>query len=314
MRATARVISASASATASEGSVPAVRGRAAYLAYRAGADLARRLPVGVGAPIGRTASRGLVVAWPTKRRQVARNLARVDARLTGAALERAVQSVFTYYGRYWHELFRLEESVRAGEPARMEAVGVEHLDAAVAGGRGAIVGLPHLGNYDFAGAWLATRGMRPLAVAEPVEPPELFEWFVRVRRAAGIDVVALGPEAAGASLAALRDGRVVCLVCDRDLNGDGVCVELFGEETTLPAGPAVLALRSGAPLLPTATYFTGDRGHVARILPPLDTTRRGSLREDVTRVTRELAAAFEGLIAAAPEQWLVMQPVWTADR
>ncbi len=115
-------------------------------------------------------------------------------------------------------------------------------------------------------------------------------------------------------LRALRANRVVCLVCDRDLGGDGVAVDFFGEPTTLPAGPAALALRTGAALLPTGTYLLPRGGHLGRILPPLDTRRTGRFRDDVERVTRLLASRFEELIRAAPEQWLLMQPNWPSDR
>jgi KDO2-lipid IV(A) lauroyltransferase len=103
-------------------------------------------------------------------------------------------------------------------------------------------------------------------------------------------------------------------MCDRDLSGDGVPVDFFGEETTLPAGPATLALRTGAPLVPVGNYFGPGSMHVAEITPPVPAERRGRLRDDVVRVTQELAYRFEELIRAAPEQWLLMQPNWPSDR
>ena len=106
--------------------------------------------------------------------------------------------------------------------------------------------------------------------------------------------------------------RWACL-CDRDLHGDGVPVEFFGEETTLPAGPVTLALRTGAPLLPTAVYFQGSEGHLGVIRPPLALERQGRLRADVARGTQQLAGALEELIRAAPEQWHLMQPNWPSD-
>jgi KDO2-lipid IV(A) lauroyltransferase len=155
---------------------------------------------------------------------------------------------------------------------------------------------------------------RPLVVVEPVEPPELFDWFVEVRSAMGMDVVALAGDTASRVLAALRANAVVCLLSDRDLTGTGVEVEFFGERTTLPAGPATLALRSGAAVLPAAVYFERARRHRAFVRPPLDTTRRGPrLRDDVERITQSLAREFEELVRAAPEQWHLMQPNWPSD-
>ena len=106
----------------------------------------------------------------------------------------------------------------------------------------------------------------------------------------------------------------MCLLCDRDISGDGIPVRFFGEQTTLPAGPALLSLRSGAPLLPVGIYFRPGAGHGAQILEPLATGRQARTRDDVARVTQQLADRFEELIRAAPDQWLLMQPNWPSDR
>jgi KDO2-lipid IV(A) lauroyltransferase len=251
--------------------------------------------------------------WSTRRRQVERNLERASrGTLHGTELRKATTRVFDNYGRYWHELFRLRLGDGSIE-ADTDSEGYEHIGDPQAAGQGVILGLPHLGNWDAAGAWLKERGHRLTAVAEPLEPRELFEWFADQRRALGIDVVPLGPGSASAVLRALDEGQIAALVCDRDLTGDGVTVELFGESTTMPGGPAVLALRSGAPLVPVGIYFRPHARRFIRILPPVPTERRGNLRDDVQRVTQDLACRFEELIAAAPDQWLMMQPVWPAD-
>jgi lauroyl/myristoyl acyltransferase len=288
--------------------------RAAYLAYRAGAETARRLPAPLGRPLARAATPGMALASGARRRQVERNLRRVlGDSLEAGALERATNKVFANYSRYWYETFRLGPDSSTELQRTFGLRGGEHLDAAVDGGRGAILALPHLGNWDVAGAWLAGRVGGVTVVAETIEPPELFEWFVDIRRSIGMDVVPLGPGAGSAVVRALNDGRVACLVADRDLAGDGVEVEFFGETTRLPGGPATLALRTGAPLLPVGTYFRDDRRHCAWIGEPIPVGREGRLREDVTRVTQELARRFEVLIRAAPEQWLMMQPNWPSD-
>ena len=106
---------------------------------------------------------------------------------------------------------------------------------------------------------------------------------------------------------------MVCLLCDRFLEGASVEVEFFGERTSLPAGPATLALRTGAPLLPTAVYFRGDSHH-AIVRPPIPAEREGKLRDDVQRVTQALAHELERLIRLAPEQWHLLQPNWPSDR
>ena len=116
-----------------------------------------------------------------------------------------------------------------------------------------------------------------------------------------------------ALLRALKNGEVAGLVTDRDLVGNGVEVEFFGERTTLPAGAATLALRTGAPLVPVAVYSGPGHWHTGVVHAPVDTTRRGSLREDVARMTQDLATIFEGDIRRRPEQWHLYQPNWPSD-
>jgi phosphatidylinositol dimannoside acyltransferase len=290
--------------------------RGAYLAYRTGAEAARVIPGRLGAPLARGVAQavGLVFMRP-RVRQIERNLRRVyGPSFGGAALRRAVAATFDSYGRYFYELFRLPGTSQAWIDAHVDVPGIEHLDAALRAGNGVVLALPHLGNWDFAGAWLAGQGHAVTVVAEPVEPPELFEWFIETRRRLGMRVIALSPTAGAETLAALRANETVCLLCDRDLTGDGVAVEFFGEQTTLPAGPATLALRSGAPLLPVGCYFRPQARHEIRILPPIPTGRTGRIRTDVARVTQELAHRFEDLIRAEPEHWHLMQPNWPSDR
>jgi KDO2-lipid IV(A) lauroyltransferase len=154
--------------------------------------------------------------------------------------------------------------------------------------------------------------VRVTAVAEALEPPELFAWFTDLRRSLGMDIVALGPDAGRQVMRAIRERHVVCLLSDRFLGGAGVDVEFFGETTTLPAGPATLAFRTGATLLPTAVYFRGASHH-AVVRPPVPARRAAGLRADVARVTQVLAHELEDLIRAAPEQWHLMQPSWPSD-
>ena len=289
-----------------------IKARASYLAYRTGAEVARMVPGSVAEPAARVIGQALAFAMPGRRRQVERNLLRASGgALQGLALRKAVAQTFGSYGRYWLELFRLPDDARG--MLEIDIEGYEHVTAGIDRGSGVILALPHVGGWDFAGAWLATQGLPPTVVVEPVEPPELFEWFAGVRRALGMTVVQLGPDAGKVVLQALRNNQAVCLLCDRDLVGDGIEVEFFGERTTLPPGPATLALRTGAPLLAAAVYFAPRGGHHAVVMPPVPAQREGRLRDDVARVTQELAYRFEELIRAAPEQWHLLQPNWPSD-
>jgi KDO2-lipid IV(A) lauroyltransferase len=225
-----------------------------------------------------------------------------------------VSRVFESYARYWLESFRLPGTHPALIEDGMEVDGYENIDNAMDKGAGVILALPHLGGWEWAAFWLVeSKGRRVTAVVEPVEPPELAEWFVGLRRDIGMNVVPLGPSAGTECVRALKNNDVLCLLCDRDLTGDGVEVEFFGERTTLPGGPATLALRSGAPILPTAVYFDGT-GHLGLVRPPLVVAREGKLRDDVARITQDLAHELELLIRRAPDQWHLMQPNWPSDR
>jgi KDO2-lipid IV(A) lauroyltransferase len=288
--------------------VPDVRGRLTTLAYRAGATAAQLVPGSVATPIARAIGRAASPILPAQRRMAARHQRR-------AAGTDAVDGVFDSYGRYWLEMLRLPAEVRAGTvESHGEIEGYEHIEAALERGNGVILALPHLGGWEWAGAVMALRGHHLLAVVEKIEPPELLTWFADQRAAIGIEVVTLGPDVGVAVLRALRDNRIVCLLSDRDIAGDGVEVEFFGERTTLPGGPATLALRTGAALLPTAAYFRPGRDHLGVVRPPVEVQRLGRLRADIARITQALASELETLIRAAPEQWHLLQPNWPSDR
>jgi KDO2-lipid IV(A) lauroyltransferase len=294
--------------------VPSPTDRLAALTYRAGAGVATALPAAVSRPLAEGLARLAAPVMGSRRRIAERNLVRAtDGRLEGRALDRAVSDTFASYGRYWLELLRLPADARGSVEDRFAAAGWEHIANGLAAGTGVILALPHMGGFDFAAVWLAGRGAAPSVVVEAIEPKEVFDWFVEQREKIGMQVVPLGPDAGRAILEALRANRVVCLLCDRDLVGDGMEVEFFGEKTTMPPGPAMLAFRTGAPLLPVGVYFRPNGRHFAQIGPPLPVVRDGRLRDDVARVTQDLAHRLEDLIRMAPEQWHLMQPNWPSD-
>jgi KDO2-lipid IV(A) lauroyltransferase len=283
--------------------------------YRLAAGLARLAPHPIAVGASRVLGRAAVHLASERRAQVERNLRRVDPTLSDGEVRRKVRETFESYARYYEESFRLPGTSAEDLDAGFTHEGIGHLEAALESGSGAIMAMPHLGGWEWSGFWLTQVKGRPVtAVVERLEPADLFEWFVELRRSFGFEVVALGPDAGTATTKALRANHTLALLCDRDLTGTGPDVEFFGERTTLPGGPATLALRTGAPILPTAVYFDGPDNRHAVVLPPLDTARRGRLREDVARVTQDLAHALEDLIRRAPEQWHLLQPNWPSDR
>ena len=288
---------------------------ATFLAYRLGAGLISALPEPAIRRLG-MAGGWLAWWWAKDRKAMAiRHMQRVHDPGTGTdAIRRASREVFTAYGRYWAETLwfrpRRFDQVRR----RVTLEGLEHVRAAQAENRPVIVALPHVGNWEVAGTLAGTAGVRITAVAEALANRRLAEWFTDLRAQLSIQVVlAEGSSTLRALLAALREGRLVALVADRNIGGRGIEVEFFGEITSLPAGPAVLALRTGAVLLPGASYFKDGAGHRMVVLPPVPVPPGGTPRR-AEAMTRELARRFEDLVRAAPTQWHLVQPNWPSDR
>lgn len=247
------------------------------------------------------------------RRNLRTNLAHVlrapQGDLDDALLEHFVNRGFESYGQYWAEGAKLPgiKPAKVFERFRI-AEGLEHLYDAKAKGLGTIIALPHVGSWEWGGSYLNSLGLGMTAVAEDLEPPELFAWFKAKRESIGIRIEPLDAHAGTVLLQTLKEGGVVGLLCDRDIQGNGIEVQFFGEQVRLPAGPATLALRTGATLVAAACYSGPGRDHFAVVTPPIPAERQGRLREDVTRVTQQLAIELEGLIRRAPEQWHVLQP------
>ena len=253
-----------------------------------------------------------------RRAIVERNLRRVyGPSLEGAALRKKVHATFDCYARYYYDSFRLA-SMSVDDVARGFSVeGLEHLEQAMADDPvGPVLALPHLGGWEWAAYWVTqVRGWGLAAVVEEIHPPELFEWFLDFRRSLGMNIIPLGPTAAADVATAAANHEVICLLCDRDIVGGGVPVEFFGEVTTLPAGPAVMALKGGCTVLPTAVYFRENGVHGV-IRPPVRIERSAtsdSIRGDVAIFTQALARELEILIRRAPEEWHLMQPNWPSD-
>ncbi len=226
-----------------------------------------------------------------------------------ALLERFVARGFRSYGQYWAEGAKLPALASKNVYERFTiAEGLEHLRLGKERGRGVIIALPHIGSWEWGGSFLNSLGLGMTAVAEELDPPELFEWFKAKRESIGIRIEPLNDHAGSVMLSTLREGGVVGLLCDRDLQGNGIEVEFFGERVTMPAGPATLALRTGATLVAAACYSGPGRDHFAVVTTPVEAARTARLREDVTRVTQLIAVELEGLIRRAPEQWHVLQP------
>jgi KDO2-lipid IV(A) lauroyltransferase len=293
--------------------------RAGARAYLAGWTVARHLPEAV---VRGGFDRVADVLWSRRGRgvvQLERNLRRVvGPAAPEAELRRLSRVAMRSYLRYWAEAFRLPVWSPAQVRARVEVEGDDALRKHIATGVGVVLALPHCANWDLAGAWLVDSGVPFTTVAERLRPESLFDAFVEYREGLGMEVLSIEPGRSGgtavfATLSGrLREGRVVCLVADRDLTEAGVNVRFFGETARMPAGPAALAVGTGAALLPTTLWYEGRRMRL-RVHPEVDQPTHGTRSERVAEMTQRLATVFEDAIREHPADWHMLQRLWVDD-
>jgi KDO2-lipid IV(A) lauroyltransferase len=227
-------------------------------------------------------------------------------------MDQLVRRAFVEYARYWMLAARLSGALVRDRTRSVSITGRSHyLDALQH--CGVIFAVPHVGLWDAGGLVSIIEGFPIATVAEEASTPQLTAWFARQRKRLGLDSYAPGAETTTALINLLRGNGAVALVADRDVVGDGIAVPFFGEMTRVPAGPVVLALRSGATILPSAVFLRPKGRIEVAIGAPLSVERRGKLRDDVERITTDLVARFEAIIRSAPEQWHVFQPIWPID-
>ncbi|MCZ4118385.1 phosphatidylinositol mannoside acyltransferase [Streptomyces sp. H39-S7] len=282
--------------------------------YGLGWGAVKKLPEPVANALGR---RIADTVWRRRGKGVLRlesNLARVVPDADGARLRELSRAGMRSYLRYWMESFRMPAWDRERFRTDVQLADTHFLEEGLAAGRGVVVALPHMGNYDLAGAWVTTKlGVPFTTVAERLKPETLYDRFVAYREGLGMEVLPhTGGAAFGTLARRLRAGGLICLVADRDLSASGIEVTFFGETTRMPAGPALLAQQTGALLLPATLWYDGPmmRG---RIHPPVDIPELGDRTGKTTAMTQDLADAFASGIAEHPEDWHMLQRLWLAD-
>lgn len=195
--------------------------------YRFGSFVAKLVPASIAQAIVSRAAPVLAFSLRQRREIIQRHLQRVDPALTGARLRRASQKSFDSYMRYYVESFQLPQLSRSEVEKSFTMEGLHHITDALDRGKGAIMVIPHLGGWEWAGRWMAENGHNMTVVVEALEPPKLFEWFTNLRSSLGMNVLPLGPAVVPGVLAALKANQVVCLLCDRDLDRRGVAVDFW---------------------------------------------------------------------------------------
>jgi phosphatidylinositol dimannoside acyltransferase len=291
-----------------------VKDRLTDLGYAAGWRVVRALPRPAAAAVfNAVADRSARGNGPGTQR-LRRNLRRVvGPEMPEPELDALVRAGLRSYGRYWMEAFRLPSLSKQQMIDTFDFVNADVFEQVLKAGRGGVFALPHLANWDAAGAWAAARGHRLVTVAERLKPESLFDRFLEYRRGLGLEVLPLtGGQRPPLDVLGerLTEGAAVVLLADRDLSARGVEVTFFGGRTRMPPGPALLAIRSGAPLYATDLWFTPDKTG-CRITPiEVPDPDTGPLDARVKLVTQRIAGAFEGFIADHPQDWHMLQKLW----
>ncbi|MFZ5871732.1 MAG: phosphatidylinositol mannoside acyltransferase [Actinomycetota bacterium] len=299
-----------------------LRRRATVLAYRGGWAVVRLLPERVAYALFDLLAD---VAWRRRGKGVRRleaNLARVRPGLDDDGLRALSRAGMRSYLRYWCDAFRLPTWSRERLLGTVRVEGDEPVRAELAAGRGVVMALAHQGNWDHAGAWSAIALARATTVAERLEPEEVFTAFLRFRERLGMEILPLngGPPVFPTLVRRLRAGGFVPLLADRDLTASGVEVMLFGEPARIAAGPATLAVTAGAALHPVSIWYErlpsgapARWGIVIHFHPRVDVPAAGDRAARVAAMSQACADALAAGIAAHPEDWHMLQRVFTAD-
>lgn len=290
-------------------------GRTADLAYAAGWAMLRRSPDRVGRALFRQLADRSWRAHDEGTRGLERNLCRLLGPGGSDAQLRALSKAgMRSYMRYFYEMFRLPAMGREYVLSHTRATGVDVLQEHVRAGRGVVAALPHMGNWDHAGAWITMQGTPLTTVAQRLNPESLFRRFTAYRESLGMEVLPLtgGSGTVGTLARRLREGGLVCLLADRDINGTGLEIDFFGEKARMPSGPAALALNTGAALMPVSLWYDGPYWNIRvheeiPVAPGLSRTHR------IHDTTQALARVFEGAVAEHPEDWHMLQTVFSAD-
>ena len=245
--------------------------------------------------------------------QLERNLSRVHPDATTAELRELSLLGVRSHMRYWCEAFRLPTWSRERVSSTFSLDRVHLLDDAMSSGTGAIMVVNHGGNWDHAGAWGALRYGSLTTVAERLKPEAVFEQFLEYRQSLGMEILPLGDSDTFRVLVQrLRSGGLVPLAGDRDISRRGIVVDFFGEPASMPAGPALLGILTGAPVYPVTLTF-GEGVALGTVHDRIAVPDQGSREEKVRLMTQGLARAWESTIPARSFDWHVMQPLWLAD-
>ena len=279
-----------------------------YWSYRLAAELSRRLPLPAAYRLARQLADGAFAQRAGAREAVCANLSVLLGGVPEAHAETA-REVFRNFGRYLVEVFRLPDDGSAA----VAIEGREHLDAAARHGRGVIILTAHVGNWELGACVLSRLGARVAAVALPHDDPRMDALINRQRHRCRVEAIRVGSDAPRTILARLREGCLLGVLGDWDIAGDGIA-RPFGQGRMLfPRGPAVLSLRSRAPIVPSLIVREGVGAFRLRCEPPLWPQRAGQAGASIEGLVGAYAERISAWVQQYPEQWLMFRPVVSAQ-
>jgi KDO2-lipid IV(A) lauroyltransferase len=277
-------------------------------AYIAAWKILRALPENVAYALFDRGAKLLVNRNGKSVQRLRKNLVRVKPELSELQMKNLLREGMSSYMRYWCDTFRFPNWDKERINSTVTVTREELLLDGIKSGRGVIVALPHAGNWDHAGAYFCLKGIHLVTVAERLKPERLFNEFLRYRQAMGMEVLPLDSSSMVTLSQRLREGHLIALVADRDLSKSGIDVEFFGGPARMPAGPAVLALKTEAILLTAFVNYTSKGIHIT--FDEIAIPDSGSQEEKVSTLVQKSAKNFEDGIRKYPQDWHMLQRIW----
>lgn len=239
------------------------------------------------------------------------NLSIVKPDITPLDLELLVMQGLESYMRYWCDTFRIHKWSPQKIEATVSTTNDHLLRDPMTEGLGVVIALPHSGNWDHAGAYFCQQGIPLVTVAEVLKPEKLFQKFLEYRTSMGFEVLALDSRAFATLIRRAKEKRLIALVADRDLSESGIPVTFFNRTTRMPAGPALLAIKTGIPLVVAHIFYTEKGIHInfTEVKPWLS----GDDDEKISRTVAAIAATFEEGIRTHPQDWHMLQKIWVEE-
>jgi KDO2-lipid IV(A) lauroyltransferase len=293
-----------------------VRDWFAYIPFRIAAAIFGALPESTVRYLG-VAAGTLASKYADKKRPLlTRHMRRVvGSDASDSEIHDAVDGMYRSYGRYWAETFWFRPKHKNLIIENVERVNFGPVHEAIAARRGIVFAVSHVGNWEIAGVIARDLGLDLMAVAEDLPNQKITEWFIDVRAQFGIDIVLTSdPARRSKMIRRLKEGGALALLADRDVTGKGIAVEFFGEETTVPAGPAALAELTDSVLLPVVVFFKKGSGYRIEVGDPIEVPDAATRAERVSLGAQSVADAMAAQIRKQPSQWHLFQPNWPSDQ